>query len=173
MKTYCLFCETAKCDSVVRAAMQKLSCRAISPKQVQHTYSKGSMTDIVHDLLPGYVFLYCDGEDLDFTAVRSIQGVIRCLSDTEKQYRLTGSDEQFALMLLNKNGVIGKTQVYREGQMIRICEGAFEGLETKILKVNHRNMRMLIEIPFAGRPVRTWVEYEIVKSAEQENSETE
>ncbi len=68
----------------------------------------------------------------------------------EKQYELTGSDEAFALMLLRQNGIIGKTQVYQEGQMIRICEGAYEGIETRILKVNRRNMRMQIEIPFAG-----------------------
>ena len=47
-----------------------------------------------------------------------------------------------------------------------IIKGVFEGVETKILKVNRRNMRMQIEIPFAGRPVRTWVEYEVVKAVD-------
>lgn len=171
MFTYCLFCETAKCRSVVNAVMQMISCRAIYPKQVQHTRSQGKMVDIEHDLLPGYVFLYSEGEPLDITQLRSIQGIIRCLSNMEKQYELTGSDEQFALMLLQKNGVIGKTQVYQEGQMIRICEGAFQDIEAKILRVNRRNMRMEIEIPFAGRPVHTWVEYEIVKPVEKNGKE--
>lgn len=166
MYTYCLFCETGKCDHVARAIMQKVSCRAIAPKQVQHTWSKGKTVDIVHDLLPGYVFVYTEDEPLDIALLRSVQGIIRCLSSQDKQYELTGGDEQFALMLLQKDGVIGKTKVYEEGQMIRICQGVFEGVETKILKVNRRNMRMQIEIPFAGRPVRTWVEYEIVESAE-------
>ena len=103
---------------------------------------------------------------LDINMLRSIQGIIRCLSSQDKQYELTGSDEQFALMLLHKNGVIGKTKVYQEGQMIRICKGAYEGVETKILKVNKRNMRMQIEIPFASQNIRTWVEYEIVKPLE-------
>ena len=163
MFTYCLFCETAKCGYIANTAMQKLSCRAISPKQIQHTWSQGKMVDIEHDLLPGYVFLYME-EPLDIDLLHSIQGVIRCLSSMDKQYELSGSDEAFALMLLEKNGVIGKTQVYQEGQMIRICEGVYEGVETRILKVNRRNMRMQIEIPFAERQVRTWVEYEIVKA---------
>lgn len=167
MIAYCLFCETLKCDHVASAVMQKFPCRALSPKQVQHIHVKGGMRDVVHDLLPGYVFLYCEEEELNMAAVRSIKGVIRCLCDTDRQYRLTGSDEQFALMLLGRDGVIGKTQVYQEGQMIRVCEGVFEGVETRILKVNRRNMRMQIEIPFAGRSVRTWVEYEIVKSVEK------
>lgn len=166
MYVYCLFCETAKCGYVVNAVMQKLSCRAISPKQIQHTWSKGKMVDIEHDFLPGYVFLYKEDAPADIALLRSIEGVVKCLSDMDRQYELTGADEAFALMLLRKNGVIGKTQVYQEGQMIRIREGAYEGVETKILKVNRRNMRMQIELPFAGRAVKTWVEYEIVKAVE-------
>ena len=166
MHVYCLFCETAKCRSIVSAVTQRIPCRAIYPKQVQHTRSQGKMVDIEHDLLPGYIFLYLEDAPLDIALLRPIQGIIRCLSSQDKQYELTGSDEQFALMLLQKNGVIGKTRVYQEGQMIRICEGAYAGVETKILKVNKRNMRMQIEIPFAGMAAKTWVEYEIVQDAE-------
>lgn len=166
MKAFCLFCETNKCDYVAQIATLKFPCHALSPKQVQHIRSKGTMEDIIRDLLPGYVFLYTEDEELDMASIQSIQGVIRCLSDTEKQYRLTGSDEEFALMLLKKKGIIGKTQVYQEGQIIHICKGVFDGLETRILKVNHRNMRMQIEIPFASQRIKTWVEYEIVKLAE-------
>ena len=162
MKAYCLFCETAKCEAVARIIAQKLGCRAIYPKQIQHTWSKGKMVDIEHDLLPGYVFLYLESEGLDIGLIQSIQGVIKCLSAEDRKYELTGRDESFAMMLLNRDGVIGKTQVYQEGQMIRVCKGAFEGLETKILKVNHQKGRMLIEIPFANIPLKTWVEYEIV-----------
>ena len=164
--TYCLFCETVKCRSVAEEITERLHCRAISPKLVQHTWSRGKAVDIVHDLLPGYVFVYAEEAPLDITLLCSIGGVIRCLCDGNKQFELSGSDEQFALMILEKNGVIGKTKVYREGQMIRVCQGAYAGLETKILKVNPRNMRMQIEIPFANMYIRTWVEYEVVSDRE-------
>ena len=176
MYTYCLFCDTVRCQLVANVLMQRMPCRAFSPKQVQHTWSKGKMVDIVHDLLPGYVFLYLEDEPLDISVLHTVQGVIKCLCSSEsteenaagKKYELAGADEQFALMLLQKDGVIGKTKVYEEGQLIRICQGAFQGVETKILRVNRRNMRMQIEIPFAGRPVRTWVEYEVVESVEKD-----
>jgi transcription antitermination factor NusG len=166
--TYCLFCETAKCRGISEEIMERLHCRAISPKLVQHTWSKGKAVDIVHDLLPGYVFVYAEKAPLDVALLRSIEGVIRCLCDGNKQFELSGSDEQFAMMILQKDGVIGKTKVYREGQMIRICQGAYEGLETKILKVKSRNMRMKIEIPFANMKICTWVEYEVVSDREAE-----
>ncbi len=161
MRTYCLFCETAKCRCVASTIRHEMGCTAISPRQVQHTWSRGKAVDIEHDLLPGYVFVYAD-EPLDIHRVRSVQGVIRCLCTADKQYELTGNDEKFALMLLRTNGVIGKTKVYEEGQTIRIGKGAFEGLETKILKVNRQKHRMQIEIPFANTLVKTWVEFDIV-----------
>lgn len=141
--------------------------KALRPKQIQHTWAKGGGTrDTVNDLMPGYVFLYCS-EKADVTVLNTLQGVIRCLSSTAGEYELTGQDEQFALMLLEKDGVIGKTRVYREGQRIKIAGGAFEGVTAKILKVERRLSRMQIEIPFASQMVKTWVEYEIV---EPENS---
>ena len=58
MYIYCLFCATEKCDNIAKTAMELFDCRALSPKQVQHTWSKGKMIDRENDLLPGYVFLY-------------------------------------------------------------------------------------------------------------------
>ena len=165
MLIYCLFCETAKCDMVVKAIERDFGCAALSPKQIQHTRSGGKMVDIVHDLLPGYVLVYAEQKPLDVRRAQKIQGVIRCLCTTDRQYELSGNDERFALMLLHRDGVIGKTRVYREGQVIRVCEGAYDGLETKILKVNRPKGRMQIEIPFANRFIRTWVEFEIAEDA--------
>lgn len=167
MLAYCLFCETAKCGFVAKRAEMEFGCTAISPKLIQHTWSKGKMVDVEHDLLPGYVFLYCEGEPLDIRLVRAIQGVIRCLCTSDGKYELAGGDERFAFMLLENHGVIGKTKVYEEGRIIRICQGAFEGLETKILKVNRQKQRMQIEIPFANTLLKTWVEFDIVSDPEE------
>ena len=167
MFIYCIFCATEKCSVIAKTATELYGCRAICPKQVQHTWSKGKMIDRVNDLLPGYVFLFFQEQVPNPAVFRSMNGVIRCLSDTAKQFELTGEDEKFAMMLYRKDGIIGKTSVYQEGQRIRVCESAFEGLEAKVLKVNHRNHRILIEIPFAMRPVKTWVEYEIVEAVGQ------
>jgi len=170
--TYCLFCETGKCEYVADSAQELFHCRAIYPKMIQHTWSHGKMVDIVHDLLPGYVFLYAEEQRLPIGSLRSIQGVIRCLADMEQCCELSGSDEQFALMLLQKSGIIGKTKVFREGQLIRICKGAFQGVETHILKVNRRNTRMQIEIPFASQKIKTWVEYEIADQNESNEEQS-
>ena len=71
---------------------------------------------------------------------------------------MSGNDKAFALTLLEKNGLIGETPVHQEGQMIRICEGAYQGAYTKTRQVNRRYKRM--KIPFAGYQAETRVEYE-------------
>ena len=164
MYTYCLFCDTAKCQFVASVAEKVFPCRAIYPRTVQHRWVKRKPVDEEHPLTPGYVFLYSD-EQLTVRRMYAIQGVIKCLRDQDRR----GSDEVFAMMLLENGGVIGKTQVYQEDQMIRLHDGVYKGVQTRILKVDHRNMRMQIAIPFAGMQVKTWVEYEVVEPADPEN----
>ena len=74
------------------------------------------------------------------------------------------------MMLLDRGGVVGKTPVYQEGDRIRIRDGAFAGVEARILRVKPRYSRMEIELNFAHRPVRTWVEYEIIEKVETDST---
>ena len=164
MYTYCLFCETGKCDFVARAVMQAYSCQAYSPKQIQHTWNKTHFVDREHDLLPGYVFVYSEEaifppQDLR----RRPERVIRFLRDTSLEYRLHGADEQFAMMLYRKAGILGKTEVTETDGRFEITDETFRDIRTEILKVDRRNKRMKIEMPIAGNKVQTWVEYEIVQ----------
>ena len=173
MYVYCLFCEAGKSKYVARFAEILYGCRTLAPKQIQHTWSGGQMIDRKRDLLPGYIFLFTEEKISNPASLTMMQDVIRCLRDSSQRYELGGYDEQFALMLLRKDGVIGKTPVYQQGDRIRIREGVFAGLETRILKVERRASRMLVEIPFAGQAVRTWLEYEIVENLEKMNQNPE
>lgn len=169
MKCYCIFCKTQQAEEVARALAKSFSCEAFYPKRIQHTWSKGKMTDIEHVLLPGYVFLYRedDAEEIDVHRLHQYEGVLKILSYEDGEYELKGQDERFARLLYRKGGVLGKTTVYEEGQRIRIFEGPLEGVSSEILKVNRRNHRMLIEIPFADTKVKTWIEYEMVEKDEE------
>ena len=164
MYSYCLFCETLKCVSIKRKIEQFSNCRVIQPRVVQHTWSGGRPVDRENDLLPGYLFLYSEERLEEFSPFRRLDGVLRILGNRDDGYALSGSDEQFAMILLSMDGVIGKTPVYEEGQWIHLADRAFAGIEAKILKVNRRNKRMQIELPFADTLVKTWIEYEMVET---------
>ena len=165
MYTYCLYCEAGKSSYVAVALMAKTECQAIIPKQVQHTWDKGKMVNRIHNLLPGYLFLYSD-EPLEISVCQRTQGVVRCLRSSEGQYELQGKDEEFALFLLDRKGIIGKTQVTERDRVLEIGPESFRGADVKIAKVDRRNTRMQIEIRFLRQIIRTWIEYEIVESEE-------
>ena len=171
MYMYCLFCETVKVRFVAAAVTALYGCRAISPKQVQHTWEKGRMTDRIRDLLPGYLFVYSE-EPIEISAAKYLPSVLRVLRTNEQRYELSGSDEAFAGMLLKKEGILGKTPVYEENNRIHLKDGIFAGMDAKILKVDRRAGRMQIEIPFTGRLVKTWIEYEIESNENESNEVT-
>lgn len=172
MNCYCLFCEPGKARFVVAFLKALFSCEAISPIQVQHTRIRGAAADRERELMPGYVFVYSE-TPLDGTRLRRIQDVLTCLRSTDRKYELRGQDEAFAMMLYRNGGRLGKTQVYQEGDRIRIRDGAFEGVQAEILKVDRRYTRMQIEIPFSNRKILTWVEYELVEPAAAREEKTE
>ena len=138
-----------------------MDCRVIYPQQLFHIRINGKVTDTYRALLPGYLFLYTEDDQIDLSAVH-LDGIIRVLPGSDNSAALLGNDHQFAIMLLKNGGVISKTRVYREGQQIRIVKGAFSGVSADILKVDRRSLRMQIALTFANQAVKTWVEYEIV-----------
>ena len=166
MYAYCLFCETGKGDFVARAVKQVYKCEAISPKQIQHTWDKCQYINREHKLLPGYVFVYSEEQIFQPQEIRGkLDRIIRCMRDTSMDYQLHGGDEQFAMMLLRKNGVIGKTEVTEKDGRLTIADETFQGVPVEILKVDRRNKRMKIEMQIAGNRVQTWVEYEITEKS--------
>ena len=175
MFIYCLFCDRLKSEFLIRYFTDQYGCRVIYPIRIQHLRKKAENAktaaergkeetlDVERPLLPGYLFLYFEEPRDDAFRFRYVPGVIKCLSDTSGKYELQGGDADFAMMIYEKNGIIGKTQVYQEGDRIRICEGAFKDVKAEILKVDRRTRRMQVAIPFARQIVRTWLEYDIVK----------
>ena len=119
--------------------------------------------DRIHDLLPGYVFLYFEDPVTFPWQLRKVDRIIRCLRDTNLDYELHGSDQEFAEMLYKKDGVIGRTEVTETNGRFTIADETFRNLHAEILKVDRRNKRMKIEILFANNKVQTWVEYEIIQ----------
>ena len=162
MVAYCLFCETQQCPAIACRIEATLPCRAIYPQMEQLKWVKRQPIRERHPLLPGYIFLYAEKELEHPEDLTRINGVLRRLGTKDDRWTLRDEDEAFAMMLLQKDGVIGKTPVWQEGDTIHIRDGAYKGLSTRILRVDRRNKRMQIEIPFANRQVTTWVEYELI-----------
>ena len=167
MYPYCLFCETIKCEYVAEQIERRLGLRAFSPKIIQRKWVKGTALEEIKTLLPGYVFVYADAPvEFPRTTLR-LEYVARVLGNEDENYVLSGGDRRFAMMLLNCGGVIGILKAFKEGERVRLAEGALGGVEGEIVKLDRRKGRAQIRYQFAGATYTAWVGYDLIENEEK------
>lgn len=163
MIPYCLFCDTIKCELVAEQIERQLGHRAFSPKIIQRKWVKGTAMEETKTLLPGYVFVYADAPvEFPRTELR-LDHVIRVLGHKDENYALSGGDRRFAEMLWNCGGVIGILKAFKEGERVRLAEGALGGVEGEIVRLDRRKGRAQIRYQFAGAAYTAWVGYELIE----------
>ena len=153
LHAYCLFCETQRCKFIAEYISQNLHYTCFSPCIAQRKWIKGVSKEVVHQWLPGYIFLYSDNKiNIHF----SLKGIIRCLGNGE----LTGQDLVFAEMIYRKQGIIGSVRLIKEGNRCTICDPAWDDLSGQVIKVDNERRRCCIEFVFDGITRTVWVGYE-------------
>lgn len=162
MYTYCLFCDTVKCQEVAELVQRKQGLRAIYPMIIQRKWVKGTPLEETKVLLPGYVFVYADAPIEYPRATFRLDNVIRVLGDKDVNYTLTGNDYSFAQMLHDCGGTIGILKAYQEGDRVKLAKGALGGVEGEIVKLDRRRGRAQIAYKFAGTVCKTWVGYDLI-----------
>ncbi|MBR7040539.1 MAG: hypothetical protein IKI24_01715 [Clostridia bacterium] len=163
LNVYCLFCRSQYSDDIAMMASRLYGGVSFCPKQIQHTFKAGKMVDVVHKLLPGYVFIFTN-EDVDATIRRRIPNVLKLLGDEKSGYKLWGNDLAFAMMLLKNNGVLGKTAVNETDGILSLTPDSELGTNARILKVERRKHRMKVEFSFDNQTIATWVEYVVANA---------
>ena len=158
LNVYCLFCRSQFSDDIATMACRLYGGTAFCPKQIQHTFKAGKIVDLVHKLLPGYVFIFTN-EEVDPTIRWRIPNVLKLLGDEKSRYKLMGNDLAFAMMLLKRNGVLGKTAVNEVDGILSLTPDSDLGTDARILKVERRKHRMKVEFSFNSQTIATWVEY--------------
>ena len=89
------------------------------------------------------------------------QNVIKTLS-MEGDWRLHGTDEEFARWLFRYNGLLNLSQAYRDGDRIRIISGPLKDMTGKIRRVDKRGMSGQVLLSFNGREIPTWLSFELI-----------
>ena len=156
MPAYCLFCETQKCATIARLIEQCWGIPCISPQIVQRKWVKGIPKEVNHAMLPGYVFLY---PEYYLEKLIWFPGIIRTLGSKELQ----GRDLSFAMMIREKNGVIGTIQLIEEGDKCVINDPLWKRMEGKVIKVDRGRRRCCIEFLFDDVQRTIWLGYDIIQ----------
>ncbi len=163
MYVYCLFCRTQRCGRIAQLMEIRGINRAFSPQILHKQRKQGENLDRRNDLLPGYVFLFHEERLTDYTFFNGIDGVIRRVGRTETGYELEGSDREFAMSLLEKNGLVGAMKLVQIGETVRLEDPLFEHSEGVVTRIDWRKERARVDFRFDGNDCHTWVALDGIK----------
>ena len=138
MYAYCLFCLTQRCRTIAKLMEIRGVDRAFSPQIMHRHRKKGENKRLMHDLLPGYVFLYNEERLTDYTLFCGMDGVIRRVGRRDDGYELEGPDLDFAMKLLEKDGVVGGMSLCKVGEEVRLTDPLFIGCQGKVTEIDYR-----------------------------------
>lgn len=168
----CLFCQTGQEALVAGVINANGWGRALFPQRVRTVIRKGQWSEAEKPLLPGYVFVYNEGQDYDYGSIRRLSGVIKVLTyDDTGTHQLRGEDLKLADWFWRKGGIIGPVEAIQLGDRVEITEGVFKELRGKITRMDRRRKTFCIELDGAGSIRSLWLTYEVVKKLEDESAQ--
>ena len=166
MYFYCFFCATVKCALVASAIRQRFGLTAFSPRIIQRKWIKGTCFEEEKPYLPGYVFVCAEEPIENFTDIRMMDGVIRCLGQRDEGYRLQGDDLRFAKMLYEHDGVLGIMKTYREGDRVKLVQSMMGDFDAQIIRLDPRKGRAQLQYDFDGSSYKVWVGYNMIEDTD-------
>ena len=171
MHAYCLFCLTQRCKTVAKLMEIQGADRAFSPQIIRKQRKKGENTERRFDLLPGYVFIYSREPLTDYKLFYGTDGVIRRVGCREDGYELQGTDKDFALQLLEKDGLVGSMKICRVGDEVILEDPLFNGCQGRVTGIDYRKERARVDFTFDRAACHAWIALDGVKSRQKPEEE--
>ena len=159
----CAFCLTGNERSAASRIEGKGLGRVIVPQKIKPFRENGRWIDRTELLMPGYLFIYA-AEKYPFSELKAADGVIRILTygDEDEEGYLQGQDLGFAEWLKKEDGLVGKLEAVREGDFVRITDGALQEMQGKVLAMNRHRHAVQVEVTLFGARRTVWLGYEVI-----------
>ena len=163
MYAYCLFCLTQRCKVIAQLMEIRGADRAFSPQIIRKQRKKGENIEKRFDLLPGYVFIYSKERMTDYREFYGMDGVIRRVGRRDDGYELEGSDLDFAMKLLEKDGLVGSMKTCKIGDQVVLEDPLFNGCQGKVTRIDNRKQRARVDFVFDKMNCHTWISLDNMK----------
>lgn len=134
----------------VKKSAEKLY-KAIVPRRLLNEQKFGVWKAVERILIPGYVFVQTEMEAKDFYELTGIPGVINILEGASKYPEPIQEDEMKIIFSLTRDGdLVGISDIFQNGQDIKVIAGPLKGFEGNIIKVDRRRFRAKVRFTVAG-----------------------
>lgn len=160
----CVFCRTGGEAQIALDLQESFSfVETLNPVKLRYRHINGKLIEEKVPLFPGYIFVRLHGNDPLYRLMRS--GLIyKILKDSDDDWRLSGSDREFAEKLFETGGVFGFSQAFYENDRIRIVDGPLKAYDGKILRVNHRKRTAQVQMSIQGMEMNVWLGFELIEN---------
>ena len=169
----CVFCTTGKEQAVARmidAVGREYGVHAVAARQEKHKSVNGQKSKIIAVVLPSYVFFRTPPDMRDISWMPRMD-VIRVLTYEDGDWRLMGSDAQFAEWLYRYDGLLGFSTAYKEGERIRIISGPLKDMEGCITRIDKRGRSGQVAIEFNNKIRTVWLGFDLINSMTEPQNE--
>ncbi len=166
MQWYALFVRTGE-EEVMRKFLETLlpyaNMKILIPKRKLQERRRGKIAEVVKSLLPGYVLIKTEMDVDIYHQLKQMPGLLSILRDESELLCIPEHEIATILALTNEDDVIGFSEVYREGDRIKVWAGPMAGLEGIIDSYNHRKKRLRIRLEILGQVKKVDLGAELVE----------
>ncbi len=152
MYSYCLFCKSGLEQSVAKTINANYKgLLAIAPLRVVQEKKKNKWERRSLALLPGYVFLFAETEDADSPIRVRVNHMYKMLQYEGGIRELVHEDLDYAMWIHRNHGNIAPSKVLYDGQTIQVIDGPLLDCQGRIVRLDKRKRRALVEFDFDGQ----------------------
>ncbi len=154
MQWYALFVMTGDEDEF-KLFMDKLipdlGVRVLIPKRRLLERYHGKVHEKIKTLLPGYVLIQADMDVEFYYRIKKIPRLLCILKDKYDPVRIPEDEISVILALTQGGDVIGFSEIYKEGDAIKVSSGPLVGMEGIIESYDHRKKRLKVHLNILGQ----------------------
>jgi transcriptional antiterminator NusG len=131
---------------------EKNDLKVLVPRRKLQERKRGQWQFVERTLFPGYVFVRTVMNEEAYYNFIEIPGVIKILKGASERPMHINEDEMKIVYRLTKDSdLVGISDIFCEGQNIKVISGPLQGYEGNILKIDRRRFRAKVYFILAGR----------------------
>lgn len=135
----------------VKSSVQKEGFKALVPRRILREKRKGKWREVERLLIPGYVFVSVEMSDKNYYSISGFPGVIDILRGASNSPDPVSFKEMQVIFRLTRDGdMVGISDVFLDGDSVKVLSGPLEGYEGLIVKVDKRRFRAKVKFNLIG-----------------------
>lgn len=135
-------------------SMELQRYRAYLPLKKLKIKKGGKFSEKLSPLYPGYLFMIGKWDFAEIKSVLAVSDVIKLVGGISSPGTLDDDEKRIINAIAGREGVAPFSKVVNEGTKIRVISGPLKELEGKIISVDRRKQRAVVEMPLLNSTIK-------------------